>query len=291
MTTPEEGGGRGMLSGFWYFVLGISVTLLIVGGAGVGIALYFFKPATSVLPTSEIPSYIIVEDARSVNTDNLSKSQLMSGLIKVQQDLNTKIGSITQLYFIKTAVDSSTQKIVATLLPASDWFTLLQTHIPSPLARSLDIKMMFGFYQFDQVRPFIILKTSSYETAFAGMLTWERDLNADLAPLFGPTIVQKFSRPISDEEVPVIEPSSTSTASTSSSTDVVAPEMRPVTTTLFLPHSFQDAVIVNKDVRVLRDDSGKIALVYGFYDKQTILITTDENTFKEVVTRLSSRRF
>ncbi len=296
----ENGTQKSALSGIGYFILGISVSLLLLGGVGAGVALYFFKKPTSVLPASEIPSYIVVEDQRSVNTDNLSKSQLMSGLVKVQQDLDTKIGSITQLYFIKTVVDPTTQKIVPTLLSASDWLGLLETHIPEALARSLDTKMMFGFYQFDQGRPFIILKTSSYETAFAGMLDWENNLNADLAPLFGPALVQRFTSFIPPEESddfsnPQATTSATGTASTTAVAATPTPATKrsdpPRTTTLFLPHAFEDAIIVNKDVRLLRDNDGKIALVYGFYDKQTIVITTDENTFKEVVTRLSSRRF
>lgn len=298
--TGEDDTQKSALSGVGYFVLGISVALLLIGAAGAGFAFYFFKKPTSVLPASEIPSYIVVEDQRSVNTDNLSKSQLVTGLIKVQQDLDTKIGSITQLYFIKTTIDTTTQKIIPTLLPTTDWLALLETHVPAALARSLDTKMMFGFYQFDEVRPFIILKTSSYETAFAGMLEWENNLNADLAPLFGPALIQRFTNTIPPEETAIAIPptatnaTGTGTSSASSTTSVstdTASTTTPRTTTLFLPHAFDDAIIVNKDVRVLRDPEGKIALVYGFYDKQTIVITTDENTFKEVVTRLSSRRF
>lgn len=294
MTAPEETASKGVMSGLGYFILGISVSLLLIGGAGVGAALYFFKEPGSVLPKSAIPAYITVEEQRSVNTDGLSKSQLLSGLIKVQQELDTKVGSITQLYFIKTTIDPAQEKKIALLLPATDLLALLETHAPGPLVRSLEPKMMFGFYQFDQVRPFIILKTTSYETAFASMLDWERDLNADLAPLFGPAIIQKFTRPIEEEPLDTFGSTSTvTTGSTSSSTVTETPARTPstVTTTLFLPHSFEDAVIVNKDVRVLRDDAKNIVLIYGFYDKQTILITPDENTFKEVVTRLSSRRF
>lgn len=297
VTSGDVGERRGLLSGVGYFILGISVTLLIVGGLGVAGALYFFKEPSSVLPASEIPSYIIVEEQRSVNTDNLSKSQMLSGLIKFKNDLNTKVGSITQVYFTKTVVDPVEQRARPVLLPTMEWLEIMQVHMPAPLSRALGQRMLFGFHQFNEVHPFLILKATSYETAFASMLDWERELNADLAPLFGPIVVQRFTRPVEEEPAPpatITASSTTATTSTSSEPAVTqTPEAaaQRTTTTLFLPHAFEDAVIVNKDVRILRDSDRNIALIYGFYDKATIVITTDENTFKEVVTRLSSRRF
>ena len=43
---------------------------------------------------------------------------------------------------------------------------------------------MIGVYSWNGNQPFIILKTDSYENAFAGMLSWEKNIAGDLSALF-----------------------------------------------------------------------------------------------------------
>ena len=54
--------------------------------------------------------------------------------------------------------------------------------------------------------------------------------------------------------------------------------------------SFEDAVIKNIDVRFLRNTKGEVILLYSFIDRQTIVITTDADTFAEVVERIRTPR-
>lgn len=49
---------------------------------------------------------------------------------------------------------------------------------------------------------------------------------------------------------------------------------------------WSDRVVRNKDVRVARDNSGNIVMLYGFLDEQTILITRNNETFIKVFERL-----
>lgn len=60
-----------------------------------------------------------------------------------------------------------------------------------------------------------------------------------------------------------------------------------VTTTISL---FEDKIIYNKDTRVLRGADGAIRLLYSFNDKNTIIITTNETTFKNLVDRLRAAK-
>ena len=53
---------------------------------------------------------------------------------------------------------------------------------------------------------------------------------------------------------------------------------------------FEDGVIVNKDVRILRDDNGNMILLYGIVDKETIIITVNDTAFKEIITRLNKEK-
>lgn len=58
---------------------------------------------------------------------------------------------------------------------------------------------------------------------------------------------------------------------------------------IFFPNSqnstgvFKDDVYKSKDVRVLRDNQGKVVLIYGFIDRETILITANEKIFEALV--------
>ena len=53
--------------------------------------------------------------------------------------------------------------------------------------------------------------------------------------------------------------------------------------------TFEDTVIRNIDVRAITKE-GKYVLMYGFLDDSTLLITTNEHTFGEIVSRRSSIR-
>jgi hypothetical protein len=54
-----------------------------------------------------------------------------------------------------------------------------------------------------------------------------------------------------------------------------------------LPTIWSDSVFENKDLRVLRDGT-KTRLLYSLIDKNTIVITTNEQTFKEILSRFYS---
>ncbi len=54
---------------------------------------------------------------------------------------------------------------------------------------------------------------------------------------------------------------------------------------------WSDAIIKNKDVRVLKDSFGKDLILYSFTDKQTLLIAIGQEAFDEAVARLTTSNF
>ena len=50
---------------------------------------------------------------------------------------------------------------------------------------------------------------------------------------------------------------------------------------------FRDGIIDGKDVRITKDDRGKIILVYSFVNKNTIIITANRDAFSEIFSRLN----
>jgi len=49
---------------------------------------------------------------------------------------------------------------------------------------------------------------------------------------------------------------------------------------------FEDIIIKNRDIRVLFNENREITLLYTFFGKNTIIITTDKDTLDEVITRI-----
>jgi len=135
-----------------------------------------------------------------------------------------------------------------TIIDTERFFTLLESKIPSTLLRSLDNSFLFGVHSFNGNQPFLILKTNFYENAVAGMYSWENDMAGEILPLFGIAVNGK--------------------------------------STLY-EKDFTDAVVKNKDVRMLADNVNQPLLLYYFKDKKTIIITTNEATLSELITRLS----
>jgi hypothetical protein len=120
---------------------------------------------------------------------------------------------------------------------------------PSYLTRSLTSQYVFGYhFHHDKITPFIILKGTSYETTASGMLVWETTLTKDFQTFF-------------------------SLMATSSTTQ---------------NGSFQDALIKNHDVRIARNKKGQAVLLYSIPDKETIVITSDEETLIEMLNRLKT---
>lgn len=55
--------------------------------------------------------------------------------------------------------------------------------------------------------------------------------------------------------------------------------------------SFTDKILKNKDIRELKDNAGNTVILYGFLDKETLVITTNEATFLEVLDRFEKQTY
>jgi hypothetical protein len=140
------------------------------------------------------------------------------------------------------------------ILSAPEFLAAIGARVSAEFVRSLKDEFTAGTHAFDGNQPFIILTTDLYENAFAGMLAWEETLSEDLEPFFGDAV-----RDVQKNDV-------------------------------HIGGIFQNKILKNQDVRVLTNSEGNIVLLYGFRDRKTIVITTNENTWNEVHTRLSSAR-
>ncbi len=150
--------------------------------------------------------------------------------------------------------------------------------MPDALLRSVDPNLyLLGIHSFDGNQPFLILKADSYEGAYAGMLAWERDMRADLSPLFvrtPPVLIQNTPPP-----PPVATSTATSTATTTPAPVVDAPPVRT---------GFVDRIVENHDARVIQNADGQILLLWTFVNRNVLVVTTNEATLREIISRLQS---
>jgi hypothetical protein len=87
------------------------------------------------------------------------------------------------------------------------------------------------------------------------MLGWEPTMATDLALLY---------------------PSASPTTSTGAAPQIIA-----------VPR-FIDSTVANHDVRVLKDSANQTILIYGYRDKETLIIAKNESAFTALLVRLSA---
>ncbi len=223
-------------------------------------------PANQFAP----PKFITTEFEKEMPLDGINRLKLSDALSVEKNRTFIQAASILQLYYTKK-VGQDKQNV-----SAGDFFGLLGVTAPSAFIRSLGADFMFGYHGYNGNQPFLILKTSSYDAAFAGMLNWEKKIVNELEPLF----------PAPPPAPPVLIVATT-TVKLKNGKMAIATTTATSTPPVFVG-MFSDAILRNKDARVVRDGSGKIIFLYSFIDPSTIVITTNETTLREITARLLS---
>lgn len=256
-------------SDIWIVAIRVLIILLLVVGGG-GLLYYgytWFTQADDPVPiTFESGALFFPENEKEVTLESLRPNTLAD---LVERSLIAE-GDATHVYVTK--IDPTVTDFNKIVLPAQEFLTLITPNIPNTLARALQDRYMFGIYNDRQNQPFLILKLNSFEIGFAEMLNWEKTLQADLKPLFGD--IEPFVRISNDPNVSEGE-------EPLSIEEVVQIDTK----------AFKDAVIRNRDARVIHDPIGNSVFLYAFIDDETLIITTTETTFLEIINRLNTAQF
>ncbi len=234
------------------------MSILLVGGGGYLLYTFYWLPKSKevTIPKVTIESLVPSDNQKELFFPPASEKTLADLLRQERDSVKIPQGSIEDVY-----ITSGNPRHFIT---SQDLLSNLKATPPDEFVRTLEPQYMFGIHSFNGNNPFIILKTNYYQSAFAGMLTWEATMANDLDEV--------FSR---------------------DSQTTTAPQSTPLSTAdiLIKQKPFVDTVIKNKDVRVLTNQYGRITLLYTFIDNQTILIATNEFTLSEVLDRLINRRY
>lgn len=172
-------------------------------------------------------------------------------LDKVFISIQNELQSTTlRLDTIEQLYFSSGEGETKTILGTQGFFNLLKSSAPDKLKRALGMTFMLGVHAYNGNQAFMLFTTTSREDAFAGMLAWETKLFDDLYQVFG--------------------------------IDATGDK------NYLFSARFEDAIIKNKDARVIRDQNGKVVLLYLFPTDNTLIIANGENALQEVWNRLQN---
>ncbi|MDO8518214.1 MAG: hypothetical protein Q7S26_02915 [bacterium] len=247
-------------------VLLITAGVLFLLGA-LGLIAYFFAPARSVPIEQALPAPFITVDTTKIITiaSGATRSDTMANLYDAKKE-SFSLGLVEWL----VPVTPATSGALPEAMSAQTLLGLLAPTIPADLLRTIQPTFLLGVHSFDINQPFLILKVDSYGQAYSGMLAWERSMHQNLAPLFDYIPRQR----IPEENIATVSTGST-TLTTGSS-----PQATPL-----LQTGFVDQIVANHDARVLQNNTGDIYFLWTLLDRNTIVITTNENTLREIISR------
>lgn len=235
-------------------IIGIGFLLLCAGAAAlVGAFVFLTKKEPTMVNNITVTPLVFSDNAREIDLTRANRQTTITALNQEVARVALSLGALEHLYITEGL--GTDKKII----PTTRLFEVLRASPGASLVRSLQPTFMFGAHVFDGNQPFLIFKSTFFENTFAGMLAWEPDMLLDLGPIF-------------------IDTKETSTTSAQSLRAAAA-------------RGFEDAVVQNKDARVVRDIRGNIIFLYTFPDRETLVLTTNEQTLKELLYRMTTLRF
>lgn len=224
---------------FTYLLVG-AFLLFVLSAVGIWYAYNEFIRKTNTPPTV-LPAnrFIYSESELALNINNVSRESFVETLSNALE--GAEEGEVRHI-ILKKGISEETE-----LLPISDFLSILKSAAPGNLVRAFDPLFMLGAYG---KSTFLIIKLTSFENAFGGMLSWEKDINRDLGPLLA--------------------------------TAEIAKNIEPGTV-------FVDIIDRNKDARAL-SFYDETVLIYSFLDNNTLIITDSLETLRTIVDRITKEK-
>ncbi len=247
-----------------WFVIG-GTLLVIISIVGIGYAYLH-----NIKETSPAPIVLSVPSLISSNTSHEilgSGPALLQALAQTAQ-ISLQNGAVAITY-LATTTKLKNGVIKKRPLPGGYIIAALHLPIPTILMNNTAVDSTVGIVAAgNQTRPFFILRVASYDAAFAGMLRWENSIATDLQEIYPITISTNVAN-------------ATSTSTTTEQTTQINKTGVPTT------NAFVDETILNHSVRILRDSSKQSILLYGFANRNTLIIARNAAAFIVLLNKLN----
>ncbi len=282
------------------FLIGISLVVFYVS---INFKDFFLKLKEKPIEV-QTSSLIMADKTLQIDTLNKTAREIIGNLRdEIKKETLAEENDLIELAIvkrikIKTANDSE-EKILLSKITNADFFKLIESEAEDSLIRSFSPEITIGVHQKKNgLEPFIVMKVNSFEESFAGMLDWEGKIISEIKDIFydklgssqvfvGEKIKTKpeeitTSSSTASSTVPLSM--STTTASSTLSTASTTPVIEIIT---YDPEKFEDLILLNKDVRVVKNTSGEILFFYSFINRENLIMTTNVETFDLVLKRLN----
>jgi hypothetical protein len=225
------------------------VSLILLLGGGGTIWYFMTQVGEEKVPTITDDKRIhVTYDSRiDLSFDNTTRSTISEDIARISTQPLTN-DTITAIVYRKEF----------DLVDPRLFLLTLQSRAPESLVRSLDSQFMLGIYSSKVNAPFLLIKSSSYETAYSGMLAWEKDLAVDMDGI----IYRKVQA----------LPDGTGTLPSNSG-------------------QYVDRVIANRDARAYVDVTGRMLFYYAFVTNDLIIIAQNDAALSEVISRVQQQNF
>lgn len=287
----------------WGFTLAavLGGAILILGSTALLLFIFWKPQADAPVATAPSSPFIQVDDTRlvSIAPQQWQRAPVMNALATERESTALSLGLMARLYVAQATTTGRTPPSVS----VQSLLGVIAPNVSGELLRSLTGEYLLGVHSFDDNQAFLILGVEGYEAAYAGMLDWELAMPGELSPLFSrtprPRIPEENIQPVQTTPIlPFQATQATSTASstpfvpgpTSSSTNATSTATSTTpgpTVPDFFRTQFVDRIVENHDARVVQDTNGDILLLWTFLDRQTLVITTNEYTLREIISRRS----
>ncbi|MBU6431219.1 MAG: hypothetical protein KGJ58_00445 [Patescibacteria group bacterium] len=241
------------------FIISMLFVLAGIGAFNLNYIKEKVKPAPQDQP--QIKSLITADSNKEINLDEIGGNDLNSLLSDSLKLAGAAENSIRNIYITENNKSAGKEKLPNKVISSKKFMSLINSRMPDSLLRSLKTEYMLGVHYSNGNHPFIILKTDSYENAFAGMLLWEKNMRADLSGLFS------------------LNGESSSGEATATAPHVSAGNK-----------DFEDVLVKNKDARVLKNSDDNVILIYSLFDKETVIIAANTDTLAELFDRIIRSR-
>ena len=228
------------------FAIG-SILLALIGVGVLGYSFIATREKEVVVTGTPLNQSLVINDGtKALIVTGKNKQEIAKEFLELSRAPQEKNGAILN---INPLVDESTSK---NRLTSKEFIGALQTSMPGPLYRSLDDMYMIGSVTLKETgSPFVILKPTSFDYAYSGMLQWEKKMVDDFFLM--------YDIDVSGENE------------------------------YLLSKPFQDSILKNQDARVLYDNQGQVVLLYLFVNNDDlIIIAKDESAILEILNRLGT---
>ncbi|PIR86395.1 hypothetical protein COU13_01165 [Candidatus Kaiserbacteria bacterium CG10_big_fil_rev_8_21_14_0_10_43_70] len=206
-------------------------------------------------PIVQDNSLLFSEQTFTLPITDQEPRDLLEQMAQARSGVGLTLGAITRIVPTIFETDPDSGQLFEKEATTAEFFSALGTRVPQDFLRSFDTFFFLGIHTIDENVPVIIIPVVLYQNAFSDMLEWERNINEDLSPLF--TKIPYQNRGL-DGNITI--------------------------------NSFEDVIIRNYDVRVLRDSSGNIKMLYAFPTKEILIIAESPHSFVEALARLRAGR-